>query len=74
MTRSEKHRTAHARYESQSRFAQREAFANRRFVDLDDPDPRRFKVLHLVADRQRDLFADRLAREVVTYKRPFAAS
>src|SRR6266446_9623249 len=50
--------------------AQGQAFAQRRFVDLDHADARRFEIDDLVADRQRDLLGGFRARLVVAHKGP----
>ena len=48
--------------------AQRQAFAQRRFVDLDHLHAGPFQVQHLVADRQRQLAAAHGARLVVAHE------
>ena len=50
--------------------AQRQAFADGRFVDLDDADAGRFQVLYLVADGQGQLQRRAGARLVVAHERP----
>src|SRR6267378_731854 len=50
--------------------AQGQAFAQRRFVDLDHADARGFEIDDLVADRQRDLLGGFRARLVVAHKGP----
>jgi hypothetical protein len=52
------------------RAPQRQAFAQRRFVDLHDADAGRFQVDCFVADRQRDLQRGGGARLVVAHERP----
>ena len=67
---SRKASTAQLRY-SPLGPAQRQALAERRLVDLDDPDAGRFEVDDFVADGQRDLkgksrgAADRRARTTI---------
>ena len=52
------------------RFAQRQAFAQRRLVDLDHAGAGGFEIGDLVADRQRDLPAGFAARNIVAHERP----
>ncbi len=50
--------------------AQRQAFAEGRFVDLHDSGPRRFQVEHLVADRQCQLTRLHFTAHVLARERP----
>ena len=52
------------------RLAQRQALAQRRFVDLDHAGAGGFEIGDLVADRERDLAAGVAARNVVAHERP----
>ncbi len=49
---------------------QRQAFAQRRLVNLDNADAGRFEIRDLVAQRQRDLLRDGFARHVLARERP----
>jgi hypothetical protein len=49
---------------------EREAFAKRGLVDLDDADPGGFEVANFLPDRQRDLPAGHPARLVLANERP----
>ncbi len=50
--------------------AQRQTFAQRRLVDLDDADARLFQIHHLITDGQRNLPAGFRARLIVTHEAP----
>ena len=50
--------------------AQRQAFAERGFVDLDHGDARGFQVGDLIPDGQGDLAAHHLPRQIVAHERP----
>ena len=50
--------------------AQRQPFPQRRLVDLNHANPRRFQVQHLVADRERKLLRGLGARLVVAHEGP----
>ena len=62
-------RTAQRRYSGVGG-TQRQTLAKGGLVDLHDRDTRRLKVCHLVTDGERDLPADRLARQVVADEGP----
>ena len=65
-----KQSTAHFRYVCALRIAQRQAFAQRRLVDLDQADAGLLEIEHLIADRERDLPAGRRPRLVVAHEGP----
>ncbi len=50
--------------------AQRQTFAQRRFVNLDDANARRFQIRHFITQCQGDLFGDGFTGHVFTRERP----
>lgn len=49
---------------------ERQPFTQRRFVNLDDADARGFEIRHFITQRQRNLFGDSFARDILTRERP----